>query len=44
MKLFIPYIDKSDLDILHEFNRKGLAKYITSNEVSFYAFQKNVET
>lgn len=40
MKLFIPYIDKSDLDILHEFTEKGLAKYITSNEVSFMLFKK----
>ena len=43
MKLFIPYIDKSDLDILHEFTEKGLAKYITSNEVSFMLFKKNME-
>ena len=38
MKLFISYIDKSD-----EFTEKGLAKYITSNEVSFMLFKKNME-
>lgn len=43
MKLFIPYIDISDLSILHEFTEKGLAKYITSNEVSFMLFKKNME-
>lgn len=43
MKLFIPYIDTSDLDILHEFTEKGLAKYITSNEVLFMLFKKNIE-
>lgn len=43
MKLFIPYIDISDLDILHEFTEKGLVKYVTSNEVSFMLFKKNIE-